>query len=268
MLELVSNSRLSRIATIAILLLMTVGGTGCATVGNYKAEPVEPEVLPPYTLEVQVRGEPEHDEDRYEVSLGFELRAEDEFAYNAVVQEIVQEVVYERYDGRKIRETLVLVESFKLKRIGKDEDGRVVYRLPSFQRDRHYERGYLSVGPMIKQIDVWRVVRYYPGYVEKADWTDLGFAHLPQNRDASMVTDIPENFNESHQRSHEIKGRIVQDDRAGSHWYSMRYHWWREPTGNRPQADFVFNKQGRPSDEPTWLADTIDKGATSANAGE
>jgi hypothetical protein len=266
MFELVSSSRPSRIATIAILLLMTVGG--CASVSNYEAEPVKPEVLPPYTLKLQVRGEPGYDEDRYEVSLGFELRAHDEFAYNAVVQEIAQEVVYERYDGRKIRETLVLVEAFKLKRIGRDDDDRVVYRLPSFQRDRHYERGYLSVGPMIKQIDVWRVVRYYPGYVEGADGTELGFAHLPQNRDGSMVTDIPDNFNESHQRNHETKGRVVQDDRANSHWYNMRYHWWREPTGNRPQADFVFNKQGRPKNEPTWLADTIDKGATTANAGE
>lgn len=255
-----------RTATIAILLLLAVGG--CASVGNYKAEPVQPDVLPAYSLELQVRGEPEYDEDRYEVSLGFELRADDEFPYNAVVQEIVQEVVYERYDGRQIRETLVLVEAFKLTRVGKDEDGRVVYRLPSFQRDRHYERGYLSVGPMIRQIDVWRVVRYYPGYVEGADGTELGFAHLPQNREASMVTDIPDNFNESHQRNHEIKGRVVQDDRDHSRWYSMRYHWWREPTGNRPQAEFTLNRKERPKDEPAWLADTLDKGATSANAGE
>lgn len=256
----------ARTATIAILLLLTVGG--CASVGNYKAAPVKPAVLPDYSLKLQVRSQPDYDEDRYEVSLGFELRAADEFPYNAVVQEIAQEVVYERYDGRKIRETLVLVEAFKLKRIGKDDDSRVVYRLPSFQRDRHYERGYLSVGPMIKKIDVWRVVRYYPGYVEGTDGTDLGFAHLPQNRDGSMVTDIPENFNESHQRSHKTEGRVVQDDRAHSHWYNMRYHWWREPTGQRPQATFTFNRKGRPDTEPTWLADTLEKGARTANAGE
>ncbi|MCB9896110.1 MAG: hypothetical protein H6839_16880 [Planctomycetes bacterium] len=260
-----------RAASIAILLLMAAGGalsSGCATSGNYKAMPVQPEVLPEYTLELELRGDPDYDEDRYEVSLGFELRARGEFAYNAVVQEIVQEVVYERFDGRKIRETLTLVECFKLQRIGRDEKGVVVYRLPSFQRDRHFERGYESVGPMIKQIDVWRVVRYYPGYVEGTDATDLGFAHLPQNRAGNIVTDIPENFNEGHQRKHEQKGRVVQDDRARSNWYNMRYHWWREPSGRRPQATFTFTKGTRPVDEPTWLSTTIERGSRTANAGE
>ena len=242
--------------------------SGCAGTGSYKASPVEPEVLPEYRLDLELRGEPEYDEDRYEVSLGFELRAQGEFAYNAIVQEIVQEVVYERYDGRKIRETLTLVECFKLRRVGRDEYGEVIYRLPSFQRDRHYERGYESVGPMIKQIDVWRVIRYYPAFVEGADWTDLGFAHLPQNRTGVLVTDIPENFNEGHQRKHELRGEVMQDDRAKSRWYNMRYHWWREPTGQRPQATFSFSRDRRPDDEPTWLTTTIERGTRSANAGE
>lgn len=258
--------------SIAILLLLAAGGTltsGCAsTVGNYRAQPVEPGVLPEYTLELEVRGEPEYDEDRYEVSLGFELRADGEFSYNCIVQEIVQEVIYQRYDGRKIRETLTLVEAFKLNRVGTDGEGTVIYRLPSFQRDRHYERGYLSVGPMIEKIDVWRVVRFYPGYVEDADWTTLGFAHLPQNRTGSIVTDIPENFNESHQSRHDHRGRVVQDDRARGKWYHMRYHWWREPTGQRPQARFTFKKYARPMDETPWQTNTIDHGVRTANAGE
>jgi hypothetical protein len=253
-------------ASIAIILLLAAGG--CATAGNYKGAPVEPDVLPAYTLQLEPRGEPDYDEDRYEVSLGFELTAQGEFAYNAIVQEIVQEVIYERFDGRRIRETLTLVECFKLNRIGANDRGEVVYRLPSFQRDRHYERGYLSVGPMIKQIDVWRVVRYYPGFVEGADWTDLGFAHLPQNRTGNIVTDIPENFNESHQRNHVHTGAVLQDDRARSKFYHMRYHWWREPTGNRPQATFTFGKDARPADEPEWLSTTIENGTRSSSAGE
>lgn len=260
------NALRLKFASIAILLLTTVGG--CASVGNYEAAPVEPEVLPEYSLELELRGEPEYDEDRYEVNLGFELRAEDEFAYNAIVQEIVQEVIYERFDGRRIRETLILVEAFKLSRVGRTEGGEVVYRLPSFQRDRHYERGYLSVGPMVKQIDVWRVVRFYPGFVEGADWTDLGFAHLPENRTGSLITDIPENFNESHQRNHDHRGAVLQDHREGGRFYSMRYHWWREPTGNRPQATFTFRKYQRPKDEPTWLNTTIDHGTRTSSAGE
>ncbi len=256
---------MSRAASIAILLL--VAG-GCAVVGNYPATPVAPTELPEYTLAIELRGQPEWDADRYEVSLGFELRAHDEFAYNAVVQEIVQEVVYTRYDAREIRETLTLVEAFKLTRIGIDEERMVVYRLPSFQRDRHYERGYLSVGPMIEKVDVWRVVRFYPGYVENADWTALGFAHLPQNRSGSLITDIPENFNESHQRGHELKGAILQDDRDGARWYHMRYRWRREQATKRPQATFEFHKYTRPADEPDWLANTLDHGVRHASAGE
>jgi len=253
------------VASIAIVLLLAAGG--CATISNYAVAPVEPEFLPAYTLDIDVRGDPEYDADRYEVSLGFELRAMDEFSYNAVVQEIVQEVEYRRYDGRVIREQLTLVEAFKLTRIGTDNDGRVVYRLPSLQRDRHFERGYMSVGPMIESIDVWRVVRYYPGYVEDADWTRLGFTHLPQNRDGSILTDIPPNFNESHQRNYELRGRVVQDDRDKGQFYYMRYHWWREPEGQRPQARFDFVRDARPDDEPPWLAAMIDYGARQATAG-
>jgi hypothetical protein len=256
---------LARVASIAILLL---AAGGCAMVGNYRASPVAPSQLPQYTLELELRGQPEWDEDRYEVSLGFELIARDEFAYNCIVQEIVQEVVYRRSDGREIRETLTLVEAFKLARIGLDENMNVVYRLPSFQRDRHYERGYLSVGPMIATVDVWRVVRFYPAYVQEADWTTLGFAHLPQNRTGSIVTDIPDNFNESHQRGYDLKGKVVQDDRDQAKFYHMRYHWYREPEGKRPQATFQFQKYKRPTDEPAWLNHTLDHGVRQANAGE
>lgn len=265
------NLATGRWPSIAFAVLLTAGGllaSGCTTSGNYRASPIEPQNLPDYTLELQTRGEPEYDEDRYDVSLGFELRARDEFAYNAIVQEIVQEVVYKRYDGREFRESLVLVEAFKLHRVGMDAEGLVVYRLPSFQRDRHYERGYLSVGPMIERIDVWRVVRFYPAFVEGADWTNLGFAHLPGNRVGTMVTDIPENFNESHQRNYAMTGSIVQDDRARGQFYNMRYEWWREPSAQRPQAKFTFTSSGRPTDEPAWLAQTINHGVLDGKAGE
>jgi hypothetical protein len=253
-------------ASIAIAALLAAGG--CASISNYSVSPVKPELLPEYTLQLEVRGEPVYDNDSYEVNLGFELRAHAEFAYNAVVQEIVQEVEYRRYDGRIIRERLTLVEAFMLTRIGTDNDGRVVYRLPSFQRDRHYERGYRSVGPMVESVDVWRVVRYYPGYVEGADWTRLGFAHLPSNREGSIVTDIPPNFNESHQRNHELRGSVVQDDRANGGFYHMRYRWQRAGQERQPTATFTFNPDGRPDDEPAWLTYTIDHGTRQAIAGE
>jgi hypothetical protein len=252
---------------VSIALILLLAG-GCASVSNYRSAPIEPWLLPEYTLELELRGQPDWNEDRYEVNLGFELRAADEFAYNCVVQEIVQEVVYRRYDGRESRETLTLVEAFQLNRVGPDDHGRIVYRLPSFQRDRHFERGYLSVGPAFERIDVWRVVRFYPGYVSGADWTPLGFAHLPQNRDGSIITDIPANFNESHQRAYQLKGRVEQDDRDRSRWYHIRYEWWREGEARRPKANFNFVKDERPGDEPAWLAGTLDHGVRHASAGE
>ncbi len=246
-----------------------MGGLGgCASAGNYVAQPVAPTSLPQYSLKAEVLGDPRHDEDGYDVSLGFELKASSEFDYNAVVQEIVQEALYVRMDGRQIRETLTLVEGFKLRRVGLDESGNVIYRLPSFQRDRHYERGYLSVGPMVKTIDVWRVVRYYPAYVEGADWTNLGFAHLPEAKGGCLKTVIPPNFNESHQKSHAISGKVVQDDRANAGWYHMRYHWYREPEGQRPQANFEFVANKRPADESEWVSQTIRNSDQSASAGE
>lgn len=249
---------------------MAAGGllAGCAGAGNYHAQPVAPASLPQYVLKAEPLGEPQHDEDGYDVSLGFELRAQGEFDYNAVVQEIVQEALYLRYDGRQIRETLTLVEAFKLRRVGVDESGKVIYRLPSFQRDRHFERGYLSVGPMVKSVDVWRVVRYYPGYVEGADWTSLGFAHLPEARDGCIKTVIPPNFNESHQKSYALSGRVVQDDRRNAGWYHMRYQWYREPEGRRPQALFEFVRDKRPADESEWVSQTIRNSDQRASAGE
>jgi len=257
-------------ASIALLALLAAGGVlgGCSLSGNYAAHPVTPTQLAAYRIEVETLGEPTFDADGYDVSLGFELTSEGEFDYNAIVQEIVQEALYERYDGRQIRETLTLVEAFRLRRIGINEAGRIVYRLPSFQRDRHFERGYLSVGPMVKTIDVWRVIRYYPAYVEGADWTTLGFAHLPQNRAGSLQTVIPGNFNESHQRSYSIRGAVVQDDRGAAGWYHLRYHWFREPAGNRPQADFQFVRDARPKDESAWVSATINSSDRSASAGE
>ena len=261
----------SRLASITLFFLLLGGGlviSGCATGGNYDAQPVEADALPPYTLDIEVRTGPDYDADGYEITLGFNLNAEDEFAYNAIVQEIVQQAIYYRYDGREIHEHLTLVEAFRLHRVGTDRKGNVRYRLPPMQRDRHFEHGYLSVGPMIKQIEVYRVIRYYPAFVEGADWTRLGFAHLPSNRDESIRTNIPDNFNENHQDSFIAQGRVVKDDRDKPRWYSLHYHWWREPTGKRPQATLDFRDFERPEIEPDWLAKTLDAGLTTAGAGD
>lgn len=259
----------TRLSSIALLFLLLGGGvliSGCTTGGNYEAKPVAADSLPPYTLELEIRSGPEFDTDGYEFTLGFNLVAENEFSYNAIAQEIVQQTIYYRYDGREIRKTLTLVEAFKLHRVGTDRDDNVRYRLPPMQRDGHHDSGYLSVGPMIKQIDVYRVVRYYPAFIEGTDSTYLGFAHLPANKDESIRTNIPDSFNKKYQKNYIETGRIVQDDRSRSGWYSLHFHWWREPTGKRPQATLDFIEDGRLEYEPDWLVKTLGQSASEAAA--
>lgn len=257
---------LFRLVSIGALAALWMAISGCTSATFFIPGPVEPDRLPPYKIELELRGEPRYDADGYEVVLGFDLQAEGEFAYNAIVQEIVQETLYFRTDGKQVRESLSLVEAFELSRAGLDPDNTVRYRLKPFQRDRHYERGYSSLGPSIVRAEVYRVVRYYPAFVREADWTALGFAHLPKNRDGSIRTEIPPNFNERHQRGFIIDGVIVQDDRRKPRWYSMRYSWKRQD--GRPTAEFAFRRDARPPDESTWLARVLDKGMVEAGAGE
>lgn len=256
--------------SIALALVLAAGWllSACNSVAFFTQTPVPPEQLAQYTLELELRGEPTYDADGYEVTLGFDLQAHGEFAYNSVVQEIVQETVYVRSDGSEIRERLTLVEAFRLNRVGVTKDDLVRYRLQPFQRDRHYERGYQSLGPGIARAEVFRVVRFYAGFVRDADWTSLGFAHLPGNRDGSLSTNIPRNFNERHQRGYIIEGHVEADDRAKSRFYSMRYSWKREAQSGKAQATFTFRDGQRPPDEPAWVTNTVNAKARSAGAGE
>ncbi len=263
-----SPYRWRSIATVALLALGWLTFSGCNSVAFFTQTPVPPEKLVKYTLDLELRGEPSFDADGYDVTLGFDLRAQGEFAYNTVVQEIVQETVYTRVDSTEVRERLTLVEAFQIARVGADKDGIVRYRMKAFQRDRHYERGYLSLGPGIARAEVCRVVRYYAAFVRDADWTSLGFAHLPKNHDGSIVTVIPRNFNERHQRGYIIDGEVEADDRSKGQFYSMRYSWWREQSAGRPQADFTFRNGKRPPDETAWVAATINNSNKSAGAGE
>jgi hypothetical protein len=256
--------------SIALALILAAGWllAGCNTVAFFTQTPVPPEKLAKYELDIEPRGEPTYDADGYEVTLGFDLLAHGEFAYNSVVQEIVQETVYKRTDGSEIRERLTLVEAFRLNRVGVNKDDLVRYRLQPFQRDRHYERGYQSLGSGIARAEVFRVVRFYAAFVRDADWTSLGFAHLPGNRDGSVTTSIPRNFNERHQRGYIIDGQVEADDRAKSKFYSMRFSWWRDAASGVAQAQFTFRNGQRPPDEPVWVTNTIEAKARSAGAGE
>lgn len=84
----------------------------------------------------------------------------------------------------------------------------------------HHRTKY-GVGPSGKEV---RLVYSYMGKVEGVDWNSNGtFAHLPQNRDGTVVTDIGSNFNEAYQKSNETRGRIVSDNRPEGFWWSLTY---------------------------------------------
>lgn len=51
----------------------------------------------------------------------------------------------------------------------------------------------------------------YPANVEDVDWMYESFAQLPQNRDGSKVTFIPDGWNKAYRDSHETNGRVVAD---------------------------------------------------------
>src|SRR5688572_32061171 len=142
--------------SIALLGILAAGWllSACNSVAFFTQTPVPPEQLPPYSLELELRGEPVFDADGYELILGFDLRSKGEFAYNAIVQEIVQETVYKRVEGSEIRERLTLVEAFQLSRVGGDSEKGVRYRLKPEQRDRHFERGYQGLGSSFVRAEV------------------------------------------------------------------------------------------------------------------
>lgn len=63
-----------------------------------------------------------------------------------------------------------------------------------------------------------RAMFVYPAEVEGVDWAS-GFAHLPMNRDGSVVTRVGGGFNEWYQAKHRTAGRVTKERRnQGIYW--------------------------------------------------
>ena len=63
----------------------------------------------------------------------------------------------------------------------------------------------------------------YPGEVEGADTTILGFAMLPENRDGSVKTTTGLLFNEQYRKNHKLQGRIVDCDKSMGVTWTLVY---------------------------------------------
>ncbi len=109
--------------------------------------------------------------------------------WNAGVQEI------EFHDGT------VLVECFKM------EQWEYVY-------DRHLWSDSKAV----------RSMKVYLAVVDGVDWDHKGFAHLPQNKDGSLKTNVSAHFNFTYQQYHKTQGSVVKQ--------SDEYMTWRIESDN------------------------------------
>ncbi len=196
---------------------------------GYQGEVVEPEKLPPYKLEIKVLEEPHYDHDGYEVSLLFRLHSQEPFPYRYLIQEIEQTLHFYDYNNKKREQTFSLVEVFRMSGVPERKSGLWIYNLEPFQHDRHFETGFTEYQGVFKRVLLSRKIRIYPAMVAGADFTFLGFAHLPENRDGSLQTHIPHNFNRSYQKNHETRGKVLVDDRErGSRFYELDYQWYDE----------------------------------------
>ncbi len=223
-----------------VLLLVTVALLslgGCASSAGFPPFGEGFESLPTYSVEVLPNNRPSVTDDGYELTLGFEVEADGMLPFRHIVQEIRQSTSYTLRDGTVAGNSVTLVECFRLREVAR-RDGKHRYRLEPFQRDRHFDSGYRAAGASVREVRVERDVRMYLGLVEHASFTFQGFAHLPQNRDGSVVTRIPSNFNRSYQDNHTTRGRIVHDDREnGSLDYRIVYDWRQPDQAQAPVAE-------------------------------
>lgn len=218
----------------------------CSAFQTAPASAVAREPLPEYTLEIVPLTTPTWDSDGYEIVLTFALQSAERFPWRYLIQEIKQTTTFTTADGSRQSSRLSLVEAFRLDASPAQRDGKWVYTLEPFQRDRHFEAGFATVQPGVKAIEVTRDVKLYPAMVENADFTFLGFAHLPRNRDGNVKTDVPPSFNRRYQERHETRGSILADDRDAGLNYHISYSWRVPNTGATPVANLVFNPSGTP----------------------
>lgn len=140
-----------------------------------------------------------------------------EFAeWNREYNTLVQEIFIYRRDGSV---STTLVEQFEMNSSGRMHIG-------------HYDRHYSSYAGVYER----RRMYIYPANTKGVDTTFSGFGQLPQNKDGSVKTNIPWNFNREYQWKqgpngedphpdfgvrHNTQGYIVDDARDRGVWWEI-----------------------------------------------
>ncbi|MCK6439378.1 MAG: hypothetical protein L6Q71_04170 [Planctomycetes bacterium] len=222
----IAKSWMPTFVGMTLILLLS----SCASV-DPRACAVPPEQLPVYRIVVENVETPEVSADGYKLLLRFKLHSRGLFPYPHLIQEITQTATYYT-NGRRSSHAISLVECFRLNSEPQYRDGEWIYGLEPLQRDKHFESGFAATPRGIERIVVTRAIKLYPGVVENADFTLLGFAHLPSNRSGSVRTNIPANFNRGYQDDHQLRGTVLIDD-GERNWreYELAYDWRRTGEG-------------------------------------
>ena len=201
----------------------------------------------PYEVTVSAAGPAEVSKDGFDARFEFEVVSQVDLQRNSLVQELKQTITFEYDDGSTRERRLSLVEAFRLRASHVDVDGRHHYRIYAGQSDRHSMRGMNDLPEEVVAVRLEREVFAYVADVNGADFTPAGFAHLPQNEDGNVVSDIPEQFNEGYQRRHNMRGEIRNSGDATGLVYRIEFRLVR--TGDESPKFVVDRSSGSGSVE-------------------
>lgn len=190
----------------------------------------------PYEVSVVPLGPARVSRDGFEARFEFEVTSPLDLHRNSLVQELRQTVTLIYKNGERRKRDLTLVEAFRLRPIGRDAIGHYHYRIYAGQSDRHSMRGLDELSADVTAVEIDREVFAYVANVMEADFTPAGFAHLPENEDGSLVSDIPERFNEKYQSTHEMKGWVRNSGDSRGLTYRIKYRLVRD-SANNPRFD-------------------------------
>ena len=195
----------------------------------------------PYEITEEAVGPARVSRDGFDARFQFEVVSPLDLQRNSLVQELRQTVTLIYKDGKRKKRKLSLVEAFRLRFAGLDGSGRYHYSIFAGQSDRHSMRGLDDLPDDVTAVEINRAVFAYVANVMDADFTPSGFAHLPENEDGNVVSDIPERFNENYQNSHATRGWVRNSGDSLGLTYTINYRLVRDGADN---PHFVVDRGG------------------------
>ncbi len=193
----------------------------------------------PYMVEVRPVGHATVSGDGFVTRFEFEVIAPQPLNRNSLVQELNQTTTYYLENGNSRERTMSLVEAFRLRLAHVDAMGNHYYRIDLGQNDRHAMHGLQDLPEKVISVEIDREVFAYVANVGGAEFTPLGFAQLPQNEDGSVVSRVPDSFNEDYQRAYDTRGWVAESGDALGLTYRLHYRLIRE--NGRADARFIVD---------------------------